>query len=154
VRRWQRTSIKSFPDWRLLLISGDCVRAMAARWQMPIVGVRLRGGVWGWGTGNSSCAVRLSVVCDWRHLASFTEGIAMSKNRTFLVKESVELLRQVRADIANNLSNSWVVEIDEVIVRLELYLNEGVDDPGRINDILNVLARGLGMILALHRFFD
>lgn len=78
----------------------------------------------------------------------------MSKNRIFLVRESLDLLREVREDIANNSSNSWVVEVDEAIVRLESYLNEGVDDPGRINDILNVLARGLGMILALHRFFD
>jgi hypothetical protein len=80
--------------------------------------------------------------------------MAMSKNRIFLVRESLDLLREVREDIANNSSNSWVVEVDEAIVRLESYLNEGVDDPGRINDILNVLARGLGMILALHRFFD
>lgn len=78
----------------------------------------------------------------------------MSKDRIFLVRESVDLLRQVRADIASNSNHSWVVEVDEAIVRLELYINEGVDDPGRVKDILNVLARGLGMILALHRFFD
>lgn len=78
----------------------------------------------------------------------------MSNDRIFLVRESLDLLRQVQGDIANNSSNSWVAEVDEVIVRLESYLNEGVDDSGRINDILNVLARGLGMILALHHFFD
>lgn len=78
----------------------------------------------------------------------------MSENRISLVRESLDLLRQVRADVANNSSHGWVVGIDETIVRLELYLNEGVDDPGRIDDILNALARGLGMILALHRFFD
>ena len=74
-------------------------------------------------------------------------------NRVFLVRESLELLRQVRAEIANNSNCSWVVEVDEAIVRLELYLHEGVDDPGTVADILKVLARGLGTILALHRLF-
>ena len=74
-------------------------------------------------------------------------------NRVFLVRESLELLRQVRAEIANDSNCSWVVEVDEAIVRLELYLHEGVDDPGRVADILKVLARGLGTILALHRLF-
>jgi hypothetical protein len=75
----------------------------------------------------------------------------MNKHRVFLVKEALELLRQVRQELANNSSHSWVVEIDEAIVRLELYLHEGVDDPGRVGDILKVLARGLGAILALQR---
>ena len=75
-------------------------------------------------------------------------------NRTFLVRESLILLRQVRAEVASDSNHSWVVEVDEAIVRLELYLHEGVDDPGRIGDILKVLARGLGAILALHRLWD
>lgn len=78
----------------------------------------------------------------------------MSTNRISLVKDSLELLRQVREEMANNSNHSWVVAVDEAIVRLELYLHEGVDDPGRIADILKVLARGLGAILALQRLCD
>lgn len=78
----------------------------------------------------------------------------MTTNRVSLVRESLELLRQARAEMANNSNHSWMVVIDEVIVRLNLYLNEGVDDPGRVADILKVLARGLGAILALQRLTD
>lgn len=78
----------------------------------------------------------------------------MNANRVSLVRESLHLLRQVRGEIANDSNRSWTVVIDEVIVRLELYLHEGVDDPGRIGEILKVLARGLGIILALQRLGD
>lgn len=78
----------------------------------------------------------------------------MNTNRVSLVRDSLDLLRQVRGEIANDSNRSWTVVIDEVIVRLELYLHEGVDDPGRISEILKVLARGLGIILALQRLGD
>lgn len=78
----------------------------------------------------------------------------MNANRVSLVRDSLNLLRQVRGEIANDSNRSWTVVIDEVIVRLELYLHEGVDDPGRISEILKVLARGLGIILALQRLGD
>lgn len=97
--------------------------------------------------GSVSCATGVI----W---ASSQKALAMSTNRISLVKDSLELLRQVREEMANNSNHSWVVAVDEAIVRLELYLHEGVDDPGRIADILKVLARGLGAILALQRLCD
>jgi hypothetical protein len=84
----------------------------------------------------------------------------MTSNRTFLVREALDLLRQVRAELANDSNCSWVVEVDEAIVKrvlsggmLDLYLHEGVDDPGVVADILKVLAQGLGTLLTLHRLF-
>jgi hypothetical protein len=47
-----------------------------------------------------------------------------------------------------------VVAISEVIVNLELYLNEGRDDPGRIDAMLKVLAQGLGTIPDIQRFIE
>ena len=78
----------------------------------------------------------------------------MTTNRVSLVEESLDLLRQARAEVANDSNHSWLVAVDEVIVRLELYLQEGIDDPGEVADILKVLARGLDMVLALRRLFD
>lgn len=100
------------------------------------------------GMGDSDRAVRLSVACDWRHLGVVTVGAAMKNHRVSLVKESLELLRQARAEATNDSNHGWMIEVDEAIVKLELYLNEGNLDSGRIDEILKVLARGLGAILA------
>jgi len=78
----------------------------------------------------------------------------MKYHRASLVKDSLDLLRQVRASVANDSNRSLVVAIDEAIVKLELYLNEGVADPGRIGEILKVLAQGLAAIPVLHRLID
>jgi hypothetical protein len=56
--------------------------------------------------------------------------------------------------MADDSNHGLAVSLDEVIVRLELYLREGVDDPGRIVDILKVLAQGLAAIPGLQRLIE
>lgn len=78
----------------------------------------------------------------------------MKKHRIFLVTESLDLLRQVRAGLTNDLNRGLVVVLDEVIVKLQSYLDEGLDDPGLIADALKVLAQGLGTVSAIQRLIE
>jgi len=78
----------------------------------------------------------------------------MNLHRISLVRESVGLLRQVRSALTNDSSHGLVVSIDEVIMNLESYLHEGHDDPGRIGEILKVLAQGLGAIPAIQQIIE
>jgi hypothetical protein len=107
------------------------------------------------GIGDSSRAVRLNVVLRLGALLRrCSEGMAMKKHRFSLVRESVELLRQVRSALTNDSSHSLMVSLDEVIVNLESYLHEGHDDPGRIGEILKVLAQGLGTVPAIQKIIE
>jgi hypothetical protein len=116
--------------------------------------MRLGGGL-EMGTGDSSRAVRLNVVLRLDALLRrSSEGMAMNKHRISLVRESVDLLWQVRSALTNDSSHCLVVAISEVIVNLESYLNEGRDDPGRIDAVLKVLAQGLGSIPAIQRLIE
>jgi hypothetical protein len=47
-----------------------------------------------------------------------------------------------------------MVSLDEVIVNLESYLYEDHDDPGRIGEILKVLAQGLGTVPAIQKIIE
>jgi hypothetical protein len=78
----------------------------------------------------------------------------MKTHRAYLVRDSLVLLRQVRSSVADDSNHGLAVSLDEVIVRLELYLGEGVDDPGRILDVLKVLAQGLAAIPGLQRLIE
>jgi hypothetical protein len=78
----------------------------------------------------------------------------MKIHRVSLVRESVELLRQVRSALTNDSSHSLMVSLDEVIVNLESYLYEDHDDPGRIGEILKVLAQGLGTVPAIQKIIE
>ncbi len=107
------------------------------------------------GIGDSSRAVRLNVVLRLGALLRrCSEGMAMKIHRVSLVRESVELLRQVRSALTNDSSHSLMVSLDEVIVNLESYLYEGHDDPGRIGEILKVLAQGLGTVPAIQKIIE
>ena len=107
-----------------------------------------------WGLMIRAVLGRLNVVCDWRVWRRNSEGIAMQSHRLTLVKDSLDLLRQVRSSVASGSNHSLVVSLDEVIVRLELYVSSGVDDPGWIRDALKVLAQGLAMIPILQHLID
>lgn len=78
----------------------------------------------------------------------------MKNHRVYLVEDSLGLLRQARLRLADDSNHGLAVSLDEVIVRLELYLGEGVDDPGRIVEILKVLAQGLAAIPGLQRLIE
>lgn len=78
----------------------------------------------------------------------------MKSHRVYLVEDSLGLLQQVRLSLADDSNDGLAVSIDAVIVRLELYLGEGVDDPGRIVEILKVLAQGLAAIPGLQRLIE
>lgn len=78
----------------------------------------------------------------------------MKTHRLSLVMDSLGLLRQLRASVANDSNHSLMVSLDEVIVRLELYVSSGVDDPGRIGDALKVLAQGLASIPGIQRIIE
>lgn len=78
----------------------------------------------------------------------------MKKHRISLVRESLDLLKQVRADLTNDSNRGLVVALDEVVVKLQSYLDEGLDDPGLITDALKVLARGLGTVAAIQRLIE
>ena len=107
-----------------------------------------------WGLVIRTVLGRLNVVCDWRVWRRHSEGIAMRIHRLSLVKDSLDLLRQVRSSVASGSNHSLVVSLDEVIVRLELYVSSGMDDPGRIGDALKVLAQGLAAIPTLQRLVE
>jgi hypothetical protein len=107
------------------------------------------------GIGDSSRAVRLNVVLRLDALLRrCSEGMTMNIHRVSLVRESVGLLRQVRSALTNDSSHGLVVSINEVIVNLESYLHEGHDDPGRLAEILKVLAQGLGAIPAIQQIIE
>jgi hypothetical protein len=78
----------------------------------------------------------------------------MATHRAYLLRDSPGLLRQVRSSMADDSNHGLAVSLDEVIVRLELYLSEGSDDPGRIVDSLKVLAQGLAAIPGLERLIE
>ena len=78
----------------------------------------------------------------------------MTNHRVYLVRDSLGLLRQVRSSIADDSNHGLAVSLDEVIVRLELYLSEGLNDPGGIVDVLKVLAQGLAAIPGLQRLIE
>ena len=78
----------------------------------------------------------------------------MNTHREYLVRDSLGLLRQVRASMADGSNHGLAVALDEAIVRLELFLSEGVDDPGRIIDILKALSSGLAAIPGLTRIIE
>ena len=78
----------------------------------------------------------------------------MKTHRVHLVEDSLGLLRQARLRLADDSNHGLEVSLDEVIVRLELYLGEGIDDPGRIVEILKVLAQGLAAIPGLQRLIE
>jgi hypothetical protein len=87
-------------------------------------------------------------------MTSSQRGIAMKTHRLDLVRDSLELLRQVRAGLANDSVHSLMVSIDAAIVRLELLLHEGSEDPKKILDVLQVLARGLAAIPAIQHLIE
>lgn len=78
----------------------------------------------------------------------------METHRLDLVRDSLELLRQVRAGIANDSAHGLVISIDAAIVRLELFLAEGVGDRNTVLDILQVLGQGLAAIPGIQRLID
>jgi hypothetical protein len=78
----------------------------------------------------------------------------MKNHRLDLVKDSLELLRQVRAGLANDSNHSLRGAIDGAIVRLELFLTEGVEDRQQILGIMQVLAQGLAAIPGIQRLID
>lgn len=78
----------------------------------------------------------------------------MNNHRLDLVRDSLELLRQVRAGLANDSVHSLMVSIDAAIVRLELLLNEGTEDRSRVLDVLQILGRGLAAIPAIQRLIE
>lgn len=78
----------------------------------------------------------------------------MRNDRVSLVKDSLDLLRQVRTGIANDSNHSLVVSLDAVMVRLELFLSSGGDDPRRIEAALKVLAQGLAAIPGIQRIIE
>ena len=79
----------------------------------------------------------------------------MKKHRHDLVKDSLDLLRQIRAGLANDSAHCLVVpKIDEVIVRLELLMSEDADDRDKIFEILRVFGQCLTAIPGIQRVME
>lgn len=71
------------------------------------------------------------------------------------VKDSLELLRQVRAGLANDSTHCLVIsKLDGAIARMELLANEGGDDRGRIVEILRLVGQTLAAIPGIERAIE
>jgi hypothetical protein len=66
--------------------------------------------------------------------------------RFALLKDSINLLRQVRSGLHSESFHGLAVLLDEAILKLEAIEREGFIDPGRIDDVLKVLGRGLATV--------
>lgn len=71
-----------------------------------------------------------------------------------LVKEVVELLRAVRADLNSELGRTLGPSLDEAIGKLEHWLYEGRNDPGWVLDVLKALAQGLAAVPAIQHLIE
>lgn len=76
------------------------------------------------------------------------------KLRSYLVREAIALLRQVRSGLNSESSRSLEVSIDEVIGKLHRYLRESHDDPDVVIAVLKILGRGLAAIPALQHLIE
>lgn len=93
-----------------------------------------------------------SMVCATGALGVVTaEGTAMARHLD-QVKDSLELLRQVRAGLANDSTHGLVIsKLEGAIARMELLANEGVDDRGRTLEVLRLLGQALAAIPGIER---
>lgn len=78
----------------------------------------------------------------------------MNTHRLHLVRDSLELLRQVRAGLANDSIHSLMVSIDAAIVRLELLLEDGIEDRSKILDVLQLLGQALAAVPGIQRLIE
>lgn len=69
-----------------------------------------------------------------------------ASNSLVLVKDSLELLRQIRANLYSESRHSLGLEIDEAIEQLEEIERTGVHSPDTINRVLTLFGQGLAAI--------
>lgn len=77
-----------------------------------------------------------------------------TRKRVELLKDSIDLLRQVRSGMHSKSFRSLALKIDEVIARLELAASEKPFDPGRVNEALKALAQGLATVPTIVRIIE
>lgn len=71
-----------------------------------------------------------------------------------LLKDSIDLLRQVALSLHSESFHGLAARIDEAILKLEAIEREGVINPGRIDEVLKVLGHGLATIPAIMKLFE
>jgi hypothetical protein len=74
--------------------------------------------------------------------------------RFALLKDSINLLREVRSGLHSESFHGLAVLLDEVISKLEAIEREGFIDPGRIDGVLTVLGRGLATVPTILKLID
>jgi hypothetical protein len=77
-----------------------------------------------------------------------------TRKRRELLKDSINLLRQVRSGMHSKSSSSLELKIEEVIAQLELVVRERRIDPERVNEALKALTQGLASLPAIVRIID
>ena len=97
------------------------------------------------------------VLCGSMVLATGAFGVFTARGTAMvrhldLVKDSLELLRQVRAGLANDSTHCLVIsKLDGAIARMELLANGGVDDRGRTLEVLRLFGQALAAIPGIER---
>jgi hypothetical protein len=86
--------------------------------------------------------------------AKGVQPMDLESSKVRLVKEVVVLLRAVRADLNSELGHTLGPSLDEAIGKLEHWLYEGRDDPGRVIAVLKVLAQGLAAVPAIQHLIE
>lgn len=78
----------------------------------------------------------------------------MKTNRRSLVKDSLALLREVRAGLHNESNRELVAALDEAIAMLEVILIQGPVRADHTEKVLKVLGQGLAALPVLQRLIE
>jgi hypothetical protein len=74
--------------------------------------------------------------------------------RLELLRDSIDLLRQVASSLHSESFHDLAARIDEAILKLEAIEREGFITPGRIDEVLKVLGQGLATIPTIVKLLE